>query len=274
MNAADRFRRWWRGLAATGSGGTFDGTRGRPRSANGASSSHLVWLVPDGPWVEAEAVLEVVEVPSVPALVFWALQASFADPPSAGGRRHGGGHLGLQWYPAHPGSTAVNWGGYDAGGRELPGSPSALPSATGNPNTRDLPWRPARPYRLGIAPGPGGGWQGTVTDVVTGDETVVRTLDAGGRHLDGLVVWSEVFAPCEVAAGRVRWRGLRLRDVGGEWVDVPRVRVNYQAVADGGCVTTDAVVAGDAFEQRTGVTRTTAPGTVLVVGQPGATSRS
>jgi hypothetical protein len=260
-----RIRQWWRGLAAGGVGATFDGTRGRPRSANGASSFHLVWLLPDRPWVEAEAVLEVVEAPSVPVLVFWAMQASFVDPTTAGGRRHGGGHLGLQWYPAHPGSTAVNWGGYGADGRELSGSPSSLPSATGNPNTRDLSWRPGRPYRLGIAPapGPGGGWRGTVTDDVTGEGTTVRTLNAGGRHLDGLVVWSEVFAPCEVAAGTVRWRGLRLRAEDGGWVDVSRVRVHYQAVADGGCVTTDASVAGGGFEQRTGVVRRTAAGTVL-----------
>lgn len=263
MTSAGRLGRWWRRLAAR-DGSSFDGTRGRPRSANGASSSHLVWLVPPGRWSEAEAGLEVVEVPAVPALVFWALQASFVDG-SEGGRRHGAGHLGLQWYPAHPGSTAVNWGGYGPDGRELRGSASALPSATGNPNTRDLAWRPARPYRLRIAPAPDGGWRGTVVDASSGVETTIRDLHAGGTHLDGLVVWSEVFADCEAPAGVVRWGGLRVRGEDGRWVGVPRVRVGYQAVVDGGCVTTDATVAGDAFEQRTGVVRTTPPGTVLTV---------
>ncbi len=261
-----RLAQWWHGVRASGAGsgpgGGFDGTRGRPRSGNGASSFHLVWVVPEGPWVEAEAALEVVEPPSTPDLVFWALQASFVDPPSLGGRRHGGGHLGLQWYAAHPGSTAVNWGGYGPDGRELSGSPSSLPSATGNRNTRDFAWRAGRRYRLGIAAAPTGGWRGTVIDDA-GEGTIVRDLHAGGTRLDGLVVWSEVFADCDVPAGVVRWTGLRVRDDRGAWVDVARVRVEYQAVADGGCVTTDARVVGDAFEQRTDVVRGTPPGTVL-----------
>ena len=80
--------------------------------------------------------LEVTTAPQVEALYFWALQVSFTDR----GRSGGGAHLGLQWYPAHPGSTAVNWGGYVPDGHELEGTTSALPSATGNVNTRDFPW--------------------------------------------------------------------------------------------------------------------------------------
>ena len=146
----------------------WDGTSGRPRSSNGASSLHLGWDVPqpvaDDPWVAADAVLEVRSPPEVLALYFWALQASFTDR----GRHGGAGHLGLQWYPAHPGSTAVNWGGYGPDGRELDGSASTLPSATGNPNTRDYAWSPATPYGcassgstrirpIGRAGSPGGG---------------------------------------------------------------------------------------------------------------------
>ncbi len=93
----------------------FDGTTGRPTSSNGASSFHLFWEVGGGPWTAAEAVLEVVDPPTVPELHFWALQVSF----TGGGRGGGGAHLGLQWFPIHPGSTAVNWGGYAAGGGEL-----------------------------------------------------------------------------------------------------------------------------------------------------------
>ncbi len=46
--------------------------------------------------------------PAVPRLYFWALQVSFASGP----RLQGGAHLGLQWHPRYPGSTAVNFGGY------------------------------------------------------------------------------------------------------------------------------------------------------------------
>jgi hypothetical protein len=157
---------------------------------------HLDWDVPDAPaddpWVAAEAVLEVRSPPEVLALYFWALQASFTDQ----GRHGGAGHLGLQWYPAHPGSTAVNWGGYGADGRELDGSISSLPSATGNPNTRDFRWH-ARPRRTGSASsGPrrgmvAGRGRGSVTGAITGTETVVR-LWAPGVGLTRLVVWSEV----------------------------------------------------------------------------------
>src|SRR5215471_14402702 len=79
------------------SSGAWDGTTGTPRSANGASSFHLTWEVPARRrWIEARALLEVVAAPEVPALVFWALQASF----ERAGRDGGAGHLGLQWYPA------------------------------------------------------------------------------------------------------------------------------------------------------------------------------
>ncbi len=72
------------------------------------------------------------------------------------GRRHGGAHLGLQWHAPHPGSRAVNWGGYAPGGGILPGSESALPSGSGNANTRDLWWEPAVPTPLTIERAAGG----------------------------------------------------------------------------------------------------------------------
>ena len=103
---------WWRRFV---DGIRWDGTVGAPRSANGASSFHLAWDAPTGPWLRAEAVLEVTEPPTVASLYFWALQVSFEDR----GRAAGGAHFGFQWYPAHPGSTAVNWGGYAPDGGEL-----------------------------------------------------------------------------------------------------------------------------------------------------------
>ena len=135
----------------------------------------------------------------MPELYFWALQVTFAQ----GGRRFGGAHLGLQWHPRHPGSTAVNWGGYAAAGGELDGSTSALPSALGNPNTRDLTWEPHRPYRLAVTRDEQvGGWTGWV------DDLPVRHLFAGGRELTGLMVWSEVFARCDDPPAAVRWSEL------------------------------------------------------------------
>lgn len=217
----------------------------------------------------AEATLEVVTAPTVDALYFWALQVSFTE----GGRHGGAAHLGLQWYPRHPGSTAVNWGGYAAGGGELPGSASALPSATANPNTRDFPWTAATPYRLRIErAGPLGratagmpiAWRGSVTDLA-GTTVVVRDLYVPGRHLADPVVWSEVFADCDAPPTEVRWRELALTDEQGRTTEVGVVRVNYQALADGGCALTDSTVEAGAFVQRTSARRVTPQGAVLSV---------
>src|ERR1700710_3128770 len=77
---------------------------------NGVSSFHLWWQGLEGgaPLVEVAATLEVLRAPTANRLYFWALQASFLS--STGS--HGAAHIGLQWNPRHPGSTAVNWGGY------------------------------------------------------------------------------------------------------------------------------------------------------------------
>jgi hypothetical protein len=249
---------WWRQLL--GSGATFDGLSGPPRSGNGASSMHLFWDAPPGQWVQAEAVIEVRVAPSVAALYFWALQVSFTD----AGRHTGGAHLGLQWHPAHPGSTAVNWGGYAAEGGELAGSASSLPSATGNPNTRDLPWVAHQRYQLTVrraddsdAPATMTAWRGSITDLASGAVVDVRDLYTRGRYLDSPMVWSEVFADCDGPSAEVGWGDLRLVDEGGEAVAVSHVRVNYQTVADGGCANTDSSVDGGQFVQTTAVARHT-----------------
>ena len=212
--------------------------------------------------------LEVLDAPSVPALSFWALQASFDDR----GRHGGAGHLGLQWHPEHPGSTAVNWGGYGPEGRELDGSTSALPSALGNVNTRDLAWSVGTRYRLRIVrddepapPPPAGyvGWRGEVTDLTTGTAIVVRDLWAVGTALGAPVMWSEVFARCDDPPARVRWSDLRMVDDAGSATEVARVQVNYQSLHDGGCVTTDSAVDQVGVVQTTGTTRRTPQGAVL-----------
>ena len=246
----------------------WNGTVGTPPSGNGASSLHLAWVIDPPPagrtWIAAEAVLEVLVAPSVPALSFWALQASFHDR----GRAAGAGHLGLQWHSGHPGSTAVNWGGYGAGGGELDGSASALPSAMGNVNTRDFHWDAGVAYRLRISragEGPGGrrAWRGEVTDLESGDTTVVRDLYADGTELGDAIVWSEVFARCDDPSARVRWSGLTLEDDQGGRTAASRLQVNYQALSDGGCVTTDSSADGVGVVQATGTTRRTPQGAVL-----------
>lgn len=209
---------------------------------------HLHWDPPPSPTRDISVTLEVVEPPVVPELYFWALQVSFID----GGRRVGGAHLGLQWYRLHPDSTAVNWGGYRDGAGELDGDASALPSATGNPNTRDFPWRARTPYRLRISGDGDGWWTGSVTDTTTGEETVVRRLRGGGDALAAPVVWSEVFARCDDPSVVVRWSDLSPAP--------PGLRPTYQSHVDGGCANTTSRRDGNGWVQITNVARQTQTG--------------
>ncbi|CAN5805243.1 hypothetical protein BH24ACT3_BH24ACT3_18460 [soil metagenome] len=232
---------------------------GPPPSANGASSFHLWWLgLPTGVEVsEAAVTLEVTTPPAVPRLYFWALQVAFVD----GAVRTGAGHLGLQWHPGHPGSKAVNWGGYRHGGGELDGTPSSLPSTTANPNTRDLPWAAARPYRLAIARTAEGRWRGSV------DGKVIRDLIGGGRSLADVVVWAEFFAHCDDPPVEVRWSGLEVRSATGERRAPDRVRVSYQDRGAGGCDNTTVATDGaGGILQRTASPRLVPAGAELAVG--------
>lgn len=251
---------WWRRLVGDSLGPTGPRVTGVPPSANGASSFHLGWVLPDlpaDPLTEASVTLEVVEPPTVPRLYFWALQVDLADP---AGRRAAGAHLGLQWHPQHPGSTAVNWGGYRTGGGELVGSGSSLPSALRNVNTRDLAWRPGRPYRLTARRVSDWGdgqhaWRGSVRDLVTGDEVVVRDLFTAGDHVVGVTMWSEVFARCDDPTTMVRWSDPSAATATGQVVEPLRLSVNYQADAQGGCANTDSGVDDVGVVQRTCTTR-------------------
>lgn len=241
--------------------------RGRPTSANGASSFHLTWLLaPGDELVEVAAVLEVVVPPAVDRIYFWALQAGFAGAGAGGG----GAHVGLQWNPRHPGGTAVNWGGYAPDGSVLDGTGSDLASTPHDPNTRDYPWRPGRPYRLRVSPSPGrpGHWQGEVTDVVEGRTTVIRHLAGGGDRVVGPVVWSEVFARCDDPSVSVRWSGLEGATASGARVTPRGLSVGFQARAAGGCDNTDVRLDGAGVVQTTNVTRTVATGAVIAPGEP------
>jgi hypothetical protein len=227
---------------------------GFPTSSNRASSMHLRWVLPaSADLVDVRATLEVVEPPAAPHLYFWALQASFVDR----GRHLGAGHLGLQWYAAHPGGTAANWGGYRAGGGELTGTASPLPSATANPNTRDFAWQPRRPYVLRIAAAGDGRWRGSV------DEAAIRELDGGGTALADVVVWSEVFARCDDPPVAVRWSGFEARTASGDVVRPTAVVTSYQQRGDGGCDNTTARPDGDGVLQLTNTPRAVPPGATI-----------
>lgn len=260
---------WLRRLTAGVRSAAAGRRSGDPPSANGASSFHLRWehggAGTTTGFREASITLEVVGAPTVDRLYFWALQADFADD---AGRRAGGAHLGLQWHPRHPGSTAVNWGGYDATGRELAGSDSALPSALANVNTRDYRWRPGAAYRLRIhRVEPVGNppvWRGSITDP-DGDTVVVRDLYPSGDRITGVVMWSEVFARCDHPTVTVRWSEPAVVGFDDRTIRPTGWSVNYQSHADGGCANTDSRTDDVGVLQRTNVERSTPQGAVLGV---------
>ena len=281
---------WWQrlfpgsdgaGSDGTGRGGERGRVRGTPPSGNGASSFHLRWVfegdsataVQSGAVVSAAVTLEVVDPPTVPRLYFWALQADFGDDRR---RAAGGAHLGLQWHPQYPGSTAVNWGGYRAGGGELAGSGSSLPSTLRNPNTRDLHWTPGRRYRLRISrvtaahhptePAPAGtvAWRGSVVDLDAGDQVVVRDLWVPADRITGVTMWSEVFARCDDPSAAVRWSDPEVMTDDQQLHTPAALAVNYQSYSDGGCANTDSTpTSGSGVVQRTSTERVTAQGARL-----------
>lgn len=236
---------WRDGQALTNRGQRLSGT---PPSANGASSFHLWWSLPDsGPFAEVSAVLEVVTPPSVARLYFWALQVSFVYR----GRDLGAGHTGLQWHPGAP-NGAVNWGGYSAAGGELAGTEAELPPVDG-PNTRHYPWASGRPYRLRVSAAGAGAWRSEVTDMATGTTTAVRDLLVPATGLAGPVVWSEVFARCDDPPTEVRWSGLETVDFSGRRRRATAVSLTYQSHADGGCANTETRAGPGYFAQLTGL---------------------
>lgn len=183
----------------------------------------------------------------VDRLYFWALQVSFEDR----GRHRGAAHTGLQWHPAAP-DGAINWGGYDAGGAELPGTRSDLP-AVDSANTRRWPWRPRVPYQLRVWSPTDGTWRAEVTNTVDGATTVIRDLLVPATELSRAVVWAEVFARCDDPPTEARWSDPVVVDTSGIDHAVTAASVTYQSRSSGGCPNTEAVVDGSAFVQRTGL---------------------
>ena len=230
-----------------------------------ASSFHLWWQL-DGaePLVEVRAVCEVLVPPTVDRLYFWALKVGFSD----GRTGHGGAHTGLQWHSrSRRAGRAVNWGGYhDArdGGGELPGSRPRLPALNPQGNTARYRWEPGRPYRFSVTRSDAG-WRADVTDVSSGDTTVIRDLHAGGRYLVSPVVWSEVFAGCDDPSVTVRWSGLEAVTASGAVIRPRTATVTYQARQAGGCGNTTVGSDDLGLLQVTNTTRRVGDGEVVVV---------
>lgn len=221
-------------------------TNGFPVTSNGASSMHLTWAEAPAPTKEVSAVVEIVEQPTVQQLYFWALQVQFVD---RSGKEIGEAHLGLQWQPKFPGSTAVNFGGYEAAhSTELTGSASNLPSATGDANTRNYAWKVGHQYKLRIFGTGDGWWTGEVADLETNEVTVVRRIFGGGAVLAKPVVWSEVFAKCDDPASSVRWSSLSPRP--------NALQATYQSFNSGACTNTTMSTSSKGIVQRTNSVRT------------------
>jgi hypothetical protein len=85
-------------------------------------------------------------------------------------------------------------------------------------------------------------WRGTVTDLESGSEVVVRDLYSPGHQIMSPMVWSEVFARCEQPTVTVRWSDLAAVTTTGEDVRPHSVRVNYQSRVDGGCDNTSVAI--------------------------------
>jgi hypothetical protein len=238
---------------------------GLPPSGNGASSFHLWWDLPVGDrYTAASVTLEVVKRPDIQRLVFFALQVAFIKP---GG---GGAHLGLQHNPRFPSASAANWGGYDPHGGLLQGTESPLPSTPNDVNTRDFAWREGVAYQLAITRGEERGdgwraWEGTITDLATGEETLVRRLWSAGEYLRAPVAWTENFASCDAPSIEARWSNAAVATHEGEIIPVTTMRTDYQAYSAGGCTNTNTVVDRGTFVQTTSVERTTRPGTSLTI---------
>ena len=172
-----------------------------------------------------EASLTVTRPPHAAKLYFWALQVGFQN----GSIPVGAGHFGLQHHPAYPGSGAVNWGGYHRSSSlgELTGSKPKLDSALNNPNTFNYSWQPHTKYRYRIAAAGDGMWRGSITDLSTGEETIVRDLIVKADSLSAPVVWSEVFADCDAPSTSVEWSDFSAVTARGEYVEPSAVFVSY-----------------------------------------------
>ena len=161
----------------------------------------------------------------------------------------------------------MNWGGYGKTAdvsSVLDGTRSTLPGIEGDENTRSFPWTPGIDYQFTISRGERG-WRSTVVDTSTGERTVIRELFAGGDRLNGLVVWMEIFAPCDAPATMVRWSDLAVADDARGAVHHARsLRTSFPDV-DGACTNNDSRVDGSGWLQVTNDRRTARTATTLTL---------
>ncbi len=161
----------------------------------------------------------------------------------------------------------MNWGGYGKTAdvsSVLDGTRSTLPGIEGDANTRSFPWTPGIDYQFTISRGERG-WRSTVVDTSTGERTVIRELFAGGDRLNGLVVWMEIFAPCDAPATMVRWSDLAVADDARGAVHHARsLRTSFPDV-DGACTNNDSRVDGSGWLQVTNDRRTARTATTLTL---------
>ena len=224
-----------RHVSLVGPGGDGDGPgRGRRRPDDrlphvvqpGLVAAPQFWELPPagGPIVAASARLIVEAAPPVDELYFWALQASFTDGSGRRARRRPPGPAVARRRtraPAPPTGAATR-----PAAAILPGSESALPSAH---RQRQHP-RPggsrACPTALDDRAGAPAAGLGRARSTAPS----CARLAAGGDRLDGLMVWSEVFARCDDPPVAVRWSGFAatVADRRGPLARRP-CAVNYQA---------------------------------------------
>lgn len=221
-----------------------------------ASSFHAWWdtvIEDDVLHKEFLVDLRVLKQPTVTDLYFWALQCSFLADMSTP-VVVGGAHTGLQWNSAHPGSKAINWGGYDQYNVLLTGSVSSFPSTPANANTRDFTWIVGQTYRFRIwIPGP---------DLVAAsvDGVLIRELDVPGvEWLTSPTMWSEVFAECSAPSVLVSWSNFRAIDDAATPATSSEHAffLSYQSELNDGCPNTNTYEYGNSIRQETNVTRIT-----------------
>ena len=99
------------------------------------------------------------------------------------------------------------------------------------------------------------GWLGSVTDLASGERVDIRELHAPPTQLGSLIVWSEVFAPCEGPSSTVRWSNMTAHTEDGASHHPPAVSLTYQSHGDGGCTNTNTAVVDGGVEQTTATIR-------------------
>ncbi len=225
------------------------------------SSFHAWWQgLPNVPIVSCAAKLNIGEIPTDDQLYFWAMQMTICDSRGVG---RGGMHTGLQHNPrfTQTGSRAVNWGGYVEGTNTvLRGTDPSLPFFAGDPNTAGFAWEPNRNYWLRVYRD-AHGWVADITDLVTRHTTMIRRVFCDGDRLTNILVWAEIFAPCDHTPTSAKWSDFTVQTSDGSLYHPTFVRLTFP----GPCGNTNIAVDGNGVVLQSSVVRTARDGDVLGV---------